>query len=330
MKKKVLCYGLSFLLVATLVLALVPCGEAASGEKAVEKMQFIFVSHLGPESEWEANVIRGWNAAMETLGAEVEGETYFGQGDHTRTMDLVETAIIKGVDGLLVLSYDLEGTTPLLREGLAKGIAIVSAAMRAPGFTPREIPSTGLDFDAQGYISGVYNAAQYKAAGLLNDVNIAFFAEMISEYSVKRRLGMLRALDDAGIGYIAEDILETTMDLTKNIDMIKSYLMTHTEIDAIVCLGSVSTPAGAVVLKDLGYKPGKVQWTGYDLSPQGVAGIRAGYGSINVDENFNHGFYGAMMLYEKLKFGLSIGHLPIFSIMVDKDNIDEFVHLSGE
>jgi len=326
MKKKVLCYGFSFLLVAALALALVSCGEVAQAEEQeVGKMQFAFVSHYGPESEWEANVLRGWNEAMKTLGAEVEGKAYFGEGDHTKTMDLIETAIVKGVDGLLVLSYDLEGTTPLLREGLAKGIAIVTAAMRAPGFTPQEIPSTGLDYEAQGYISGVYNAAQYKAAGLLNDVNIAFFAEMIAEYSVERRLGMLRALDDAGIKYIAEDIFETTMDMTKNIDMIKSYLMTHTEIDAIVCLGSVSTPAGAVVLKDLGYKPGKVQWTGYDLSPQGVAGIRAGYGCINVDENFNHGFYGAMMLYEKVKYGLSIGHLPIFSVMVDKDNIDKFV-----
>lgn len=327
MNKKICSYGLGILLCVALVIPLSSCSQAEVAkqeEEQEEKLHFVFVSHLGPESSWEANVIKGWNEAMKTLGAEVEGETRFGGGDYAKTMDLVESAISEGVDGLLVLSYDLEGTIPLLQEGLDNDIEIVTAAMQARELTPEQIPSTGLDFDAQGYISGQYNAERYKAAGLEDDVHIMFFAEMITEYSVNRRQGYLRALDEAGIDYITEDILETSMDLPKNLDMIKSYLLSHDEVDAIVCLGSVSTPAGAMALEELEYQPGDVQWTGFDMSPQGEAGIKAGYGSINVDENFNHGFYGAMMLYEKAKFGLSIGHLPIFSVMVDQHNIDQF------
>lgn len=342
--KKICSYGLQLLLCFALVIPLFSCSKAPAvvqtqapavvqtqapavvpTESQGNKLHFVFVSHYGPESEWEARVISGWNAAIETLSAEVVGETRFGEGDYTKTMDLVKTAVEEGdVDGLLILSYDLEGTTPLLQEGLDKGISIVTAAMKAKNFAPEQIPSTGLDYNAQGYIAGAYNAVKYKEAGLVKDVNIGFFAEMISEYSVERRAGFLRALDDAGITYKAQDTLETGMDLPKNLDMIKSYLITHDELNAIVCLGSVSTPAAATALKELGYEPGKVLWTGFDLSPAGAEGIRAGFGAINVDEAFNHGFYGAMILYEKVKFGLKIGNLPIFSIMVDPSNIDQY------
>ena len=134
----------------------------------------------------------------------------------------------------------------------------------------------------------------------------------------------LKALDDAGISYNAEDILETSMDLPKNLDMIKSYLISHPDVDALVCLGSVSTPAGAMALQELEYKPGDVQWTGFDLSPQAEEGIRAGYGAINVDECFNHGYFGAMILYIRAKHGEYVGNLPIFNFMVDQSNIDLF------
>ena len=74
----------------------------------------------------------------------------------------------------------------------------------------------------------------------------------------------------------------------------------------------------------IGLAPGEVWFGGFDVLPETVVGIRAGYGATNVDAVFPYGFLGATALYLRVKYGLVIGDLPITTVMVDQTNIDEF------
>ncbi|GAJ19077.1 unnamed protein product, partial [marine sediment metagenome] len=124
--------------------------------------------------------------------------------------------------------------------------------------------------------------------------------------------------------------IEVSQDFTISLDRIKAYLIAHPETDVIMGCGSVPTPTGVMALQELGYEPGEILWTGVDIMPETVVGIRAGYGAVNVDEIWSYGFLGTVALYMRVKYGATVGDLPIWTDMVGAHNIEDFVWLLGD
>lgn len=322
MKKRFLL--LRFSLLVLLAVALVLTGPVLAENKPGEGLKFTYIDHGDPADPFHAKIVRGWKEAAAALG--VETTELFAYADLAKTIDYVNAAIAAEVDGILVFSVDPEGLHPSVQLAVEKGIAIVLTSSRDPVFGPEEVPFVGFDIEEQGYTLGKYMAKQLEAAGLVSDVNIAFFAEFLAPYSVLRRQGSLRALEDAGITYIASDIFAVGVDLGVVIDKTKAYLLAHPDTAVLIGLGSLTTPAGGMVLQELGYKPGEVKWAGYDLMPETVECIKAGYGAANVDEVFNYGFSGCMTLYLKAKYDFIIGDITIATVMVDQTNIEDYVY----
>lgn len=322
MKKRFLL--LRFSLLVLLAVALVLTGPVLAENKPGEGLKFTYIDHGDPADPFHAKIVRGWKEAAAALG--VEATELFAYADLAKTIDYVNAAIAAEVDGILVFSVDPEGLHPSVQLAVEKGIAIVLTSSRDPVFGPEEVPFVGFDIEEQGYTLGKYMAKQLEAAGLVSDVNIAFFAEFLAPYSVLRRQGSLRALEDAGITYIASDIFAVGVDLGVVIDKTKAYLLAHPDTAVLIGLGSLTTPAGGMVLQELGYKPGEVKWAGYDLMPETVESIKAGYGAANVDEVFNYGFSGCMTLYLRAKYDFIIGDITIATVMVDQTNIEDYVY----
>jgi ABC-type sugar transport system substrate-binding protein len=322
MKKRFLLMGFSLLLL--LAVALVLIGPVLAENKPGEGLQFSYIDHGDPADPFHAKIVSGWKEATVALG--VNSTEFFAYGDLAKTIDYVNAAIAQKVDGIFVFSVDPEGLHPSVELAVEKGIDIVLMSSRDPVFGPEEVPFVGFDLEEQGYTLGKYIAKQLKAAKLVSDVNIAFFAEFLASYSVTRRQGFLRALKNADITYIASDIFEVGVDMGVVVDKTKAYLLAHPDTAVLIGLGSLTTPAGSMALKDLGYEPGKVKWAGFDLMPETVASIKAGYGVANVDEVFNYGFYAGMTLYLRAKYDFIVGDLPIATVIVDKTNIEEYMH----
>ncbi|MBA7469021.1 hypothetical protein ES705_33427 [subsurface metagenome] len=322
MKKRFLLLGFSLLLL--LAVALVLTGPVLAEDKPGEGLQFSYIDHGDPADPFHAKIVRGWKEAAAALG--VNSTELFAYAEHAKTIDYVNIAIAEKVDGIFVFSVDPEGLHPSVQLAVEKGIDIVLMSSRDPVFGPEDVPFVGFDLEEQGYTLGKYIAKQLKSAKLVSDVNVAFFAEFLATYSVIRRQGVLRALKDAEITYIASDIFEVGVDLGVVVDKIKAYLLAHPDTAVLIGLGSLTTPAGSMALQDLGYEPGKVKWAGFDLMPETVASIKAGYGASNVDEVFNYGFYACMALYLRAKYDFIVGDLPIATVMVDKTNIEEYTH----
>jgi len=322
MRKRFLLLGFSLLLL--LAVALVLTGPVLAENKPGEGLKFAYIDHGDPADPFHAKIVKGWKEATAALG--VETTEFFAYADHAKTIDYVNVAIAGKVDGIFVFSVDPEGLHPSVRLAIEEGIAVVLMSSRDPVFGPEEVPFVGSDLEEQGYILGEYMAKQLETAGLVSDVNIAFFAEFLAPYSVLRRQGSLRALEDAGITYIASDIFEVGVDLGVVVDKTKAYLLAHPDTAILIGLGSLTTPAGVMALQDLGYEIGKVKWAGFDLMPETVTGIKAGYGASHVGEVFNFGFYAGMALYLKVKYDFVVRDLPIASVMVDKTDIEDYIH----
>ncbi len=326
MKRKILWLGLSFLLVAALVLA--SCGEAAPGEQEEEeeeeaKWEFAFVAAGPLANPFIAKVFNGWTEAVDAFG--VETTAGLAEYDLAQTINFVDAAIAAEVDGIFIFSwYDPAGITPSIQRALDKGIEVVVMSVEYPSFTPGEVPFIGVDYVVQGHTVGEHMAAQLEAEGLVSDVNVVDLStDLTSPLFLSRWEGFLSGLADEGIEYNASRF-ETPTDVAECIDAIKAYLLAHPETDVIYGTGSITTYAGVMALQALGYDPGDVKWTGFDLDPETEVGIRAGYGATNVDEVFSYGFLAAVVLYMRIEHGRPVGGLPVSTAMVDQDNVDEF------
>ncbi|MEM1589775.1 MAG: substrate-binding domain-containing protein [Thermoproteota archaeon] len=298
------------------------CGVAQ--EKPGAGLTLAFIDHGDPADPFHAKIVLGWREAAAAFG--VNAIEYFAYGDVAKTVDYMYAAIAAGVNGVFVFSVDPHGLHPAVKTAVEKGIAVALMSARDPFYGPEVVPFIGFDLAEQGYTLGKYIAQQLKTAGKTKDVRVAFFAEFIAPYSALRRQGILKALDDAGVSYIAPDTFGLGEDMAKIVDTIKSYLLAHPETDVIIGLGSLTTEGGYLAMKALGYAPGRVLWYGFDLNPGTVEGIKAGYGASNVDEVFNYGFLGFIAVYLKAKYNFIVGDLPVATVMVDRSNVENFLY----
>ncbi len=298
--------------------------EIAEGAPAEEDLTFAYIDHGDPADPFHAKIVRGWKEAAEKLG--VTTNEQFAYEDLAKTIDYADAAIATNVDGIAVFSVDPEGLHPTIKTAVEKGIDVVLISSRDPVYGPEDVPFVGFDLEEQGYTLGKYMAGQLEASQLTSGVNVAFFAEFNAPYSQLRRSGFLKALDDVGITYNATDIYEVGVDLGVAVDEVKSYMLGNPDTNVLIGLGSITTPAGVMVLQELGREPGEVKWAGFDLASETVAGIEEGYGASNVDEVFNYGFYACMILYLRSKYDFVIGDLPVATTMVDATNIEEFLY----
>lgn len=301
--------------------------EEAAEEVVVaeEALRFTHINASDPADPFISKISVGWKEACEKLG--VKSEEYFAYADLAKMIDYTNTAIAANVDGIYVFnSLDAEALHPSIEAAIEKGIAVALVSSRDPVYGPDKVTFVGFDLEDQGHTSGVWLAEQLKASQLTSDVKVAFMAEFNAPYSQMRSAGTLKALDEAGITYIASEIYEVGIDLGVAIDKTKSYMLANPDTNALLGLGSLSSPATVMVLQELGYEPGEVKWCGYDLAPEVATGIQAGYGASNVDEVFNYGFLPAMALYLRAKYDFIVGDLPVATVMVDSTNIEDFLY----
>ncbi|MBA7672731.1 hypothetical protein ES703_80918 [subsurface metagenome] len=289
-----------------------------------ERLVFAYVCAGDLTIAFLAEVTRGWTEACDLFG--VDTTIGLAEYDAARVISLVDAAVAADVDGIFTFSwFDETGLTPPFQRAIDKGIQVVHMTIDNPAFTSAEVPFIGMDYVVQGHTLGTYWAERLTAEGRVTDVHIATFQEEIaSPLHIDRRQGFLNGLADGGIEYIAPDATPVGYDTVGAMDIIKVYLIAHPETDVIWGSGAPATAACPMALEALGLAPGEVWFAGFDLEPETVAAIRAGYGAVNVDEVFSYGFLAATALYMRAKYGLVVGDLPITTIMVDQTNIDEF------
>ncbi|MBM3709379.1 MAG: substrate-binding domain-containing protein [Actinobacteria bacterium] len=300
--------------------------ETTAAEEVVaeEALTFVHINASDPADPFISKISIGWKEACEKLG--VNSQEQFAYADLAKMIDYTNAAIAANVDGFYVFnSLDAEALHPSIEAAVEKGIAVALVSSRDPVYGPDKVTFVGFDLEDQGHTSGVWLAEQLKASGLTSDVKIAFMAEFNAPYSQMRSGGTLKALDEAGITYKASEIYEVGIDLGVAVDKVKSYMLANPDTNALLGLGSLSSPATVMVLQELGYEAGEVKWCGYDLAPEVAAGIQAGYGASNVDEVFNYGFLPAMALYLRAKYDFVVGDLPVATVMVDSTNVEDFL-----
>jgi simple sugar transport system substrate-binding protein len=290
-----------------------------------KRLVFAYILFGNLSHPFLAETYQGFKAACDLFG--VDCVLSCAEYDETKMIDLVDAAVAQDVDGIMTFSWqDPHSLTPSFQRALDKGINVVHMSSHNPDFTAAQVPFIGFNVYDQGYTLGTDWANRLTAEGRVTDVNIGtFLTKTDSPLELDRRQGFLDALADGGIEYTSSDPTPTDPTQAVAMDQIKAYLLAHPETDLIMGTGGTPTAACFQAVDALGYEPGKVWVAGFDLLPEAVVGVRAGYGACNQDEVFPYGFLGATALYLRITHPpLVIKDLPIATVMIDKTNVDVY------
>ena len=289
-----------------------------------ERLVFAYVLFGDLAHPFLAETVEGFTKACDLFG--VDMTLSIADYDEAKMISLVDAAVAADVDAIFTFSWqDPVSLTPSFQRALDKGINVVHMSSKNPDFSPTEVPHIGFEVYDQGYTLGTDWVWRLTAEGLVTDVHIGtFLTKTDSPLELDRRQGFLDALADGGIEYISSDPYPTDPSQAATMDIIKAYLLANPETDLIFGSGGTPTAACFQALEALGFAPGEVWAAGFDLLPEAVVGVRAGYGACNQDEVLPYGFLGATALYLRVEHDLIIGDLPITTFMVDQANVDKY------
>ena len=290
-----------------------------------ERLEFAYILFGDLAHPFLAETAEGFTEACDLFGVDVTVSV--AEYDEAKMISLVDAAVAADVDGIFTFSWqDPVSLTPSIQKALDKGINFVHMSSKNPDFTPAELPHIGFDVYDQGYTLGTDWAWRLEAEGLVTDVQIGtFLTKTDSPLELDRRQGFLDALTDGGIEYTSSDPYPTDPTQAVAMDQIKAYLLANPETGLIMGTGGTTTAACFQAVQALGFAPGEVWVAGFDLLPEAVVGVRAGYGACNQDEVLPYGFLAATALYLRIKHPpLLIGNLPIATVMIDQANVDVY------
>jgi len=222
---------------------------------AQEKEIYILIANWSGDAFW-IDAREGLEEVGKLLGVETR---FTGplDSDLTKQIADIDTAIAIGVKGIIIPPVDPEALVPAINRAVEAGIPVVTFLNDSPNSkrllfvtTPvRESTHYGGEYLAnllgrKGKVGISYGSAgeweqEERAAG---------YIDIINKYPEMEFVAMVEDQYDYGVG----------------LSNVKSMLIAHPDLDAIVGVNATSGAAIGGALRELGYKPGEVKVIAYD------------------------------------------------------------------
>ena len=204
---------------------------------------------------------QGYVAAADELGVEILTDNT--NNDSAKEVELINTYLAQGVDGLAIAPLNADASVAALRDADSKGMKVALT----------NIDLTDADFIVAGYTSNDYNncyQAGEEAAEILKDKDIKIailqFASQLPDISKNRIDGYLKGLDDGGITY--EVVADQDAWLQDTALTAASSIMTaNQDLDAIITVNDGGTIGAVTAVQNAG-KGEDIMVFGHDGSDQ--------------------------------------------------------------
>jgi simple sugar transport system substrate-binding protein len=192
-------------------------------------------------------------------------------------------------------------------------------------------------FIGQGFVPAGHSlaAAQWKNMPTTGPLHILVGVSGPGQnWSEQRALGVTNFLDEEIKAHpelkITYEKIDSGTDLATTGDRVGAYLSAHPETNAYFDTGFWDA-AVARVLKDRGVAPGKVLLGGFDLVPEVLDQMKAGYIQVAVDQQpYMQGFMPVMEVYLAKTVGLAPSDIDTGQGIVTPDMVDSIMALSAK
>ncbi len=291
----------------------------AAGKDPSQTLKVNFIIHAACGNVFYEAMNFGSALAGELFNVEVTKQC--AEGDLEAHVDLIETGIVSGVDGIVDQMSTPDTFTAAVQKARDAGITVIATSIDDKG-TARQA-FYGQDFVESGYIIGKRMVEEHGLGAGDFCVAPVEFAEL--SYAHDRYAGVKKALDEAGV---ESETIGVGAVVEENQNLIAEYLVGHPDTDCIIGLGNVPTSVAPQAAEDAGMEG--LPNGGFDVNPRIMENINAGLTTASMDQqSFLQGFLPIMMIAFNQRYGIVPSDLNTGVGIVDKSNADLATEYTG-
>ncbi|MGQ9625622.1 MAG: substrate-binding domain-containing protein [Anaerolineae bacterium] len=314
-----------FTLISLIVVGLVFLlnGAVCSAE---EPYEFVFITHGGEENVFWAAVYKGMTDACAKYEVKCEMFRPKTEGDLAAQLSFFQATLALKPDGIATTIPHESMYDDVVKQAIDAGIPVLAVNTDDPEGAKgnARLAYVGQDLKYAGYVLAK-EASKYFPEEPHVMIGIEGPGLVWAE---QRKSGIIQFLEEQGIKDYT--IQELSLDFADDESRTVAYLKAHPETNVIFTVGTGTAPA-AWAAKRLGYKPGDIVIGGFDLIPEIIEQIDAGYVTLTIDQQpYLQGYLPVVQLYMMRKYGFSAWDVNTGNGVVDKSNYKLIEELSKE
>ena len=299
-----------------------------SSKKMCDGVDIVFFPGGGEKDSFASVVAGGAKAAEADLGANVK--YVYSDWDSNKIVSQFLDSIAEEPDAIAVMGHPgVKALSPLIEEAERKGIIVTSQNVDLPEIRSK-YASNGFGYVGQD----VYESGLMVSSAVVRKYNLKEGTEAIvfgvnkelnpSRY--ERTKGEVDGLENAKL--VVHEIampLEVEKDASSAAaqKMVADALAEHPNTKVIITDHGQLTASIVYHLKNLGKNPGDILVAGFDLSAGTVAGIKAGYVGLVLDQQpYLQGYLPILQSCLTKKYGFAGLYVNTGVGLIDSSNVD--------
>ncbi len=299
-----------------------------------EGLNIVFTHHSSASNTFWQAVKKGFDDACGKIGANCQMIFTQTEGSIEQQVANMQAALAGQPDALLTSIVDDRALDGVIQKAVDDGVVVIGVNVDdsegAAGNARAAFVGQG--FRPAGYSLGEAMSEHFPAEGPIK-VLVGISAPG-QNWSEARGGGVMDFLEDYKKANPDRDIswerIDSGTDLAVTADRVGAYLNANPDTTAYFDTGFWHA-AVARVLRDRGVKPGDVLLGGFDLVPEVVQQMQAGYVQVQVDQQpYMQGFMPVMAVYLTDKVGLTPADIDTGQGIVTPDQADSIMDLSAQ
>ena len=309
-------------------LALMASGASAAG------LNITFISHSSASNTFWQSVKKGFDDACARVDAKCQLVLTQTEGSVEQAVANLQAAIATKPDAIFVAIVDDKAYDAAIKEAIDAGILVLAVnvddSQGAKGNARKA-------FIGQGFVAAGYSLAKAQSLNFPKDgpLNLLVGVNAPGQtWSEQRAAGVTKFLEEYKAEHKDREInitrVDAATDLALTADRIGAYLNANPNTTAYFDTGFWGAGV-AKVLKDRGIAPGKVLLGGFDLVPEVLQQMKAGYVQVQVDQQpYMQGFMPVMETYLWKKAGLAPSDIDTGQGIVTPKDVPTIMEMSKQ
>lgn len=302
--------------------------------QAANPLNIAFTIHSSPSNTFWQAVKKGFDDACGKIQANCQMIFTQTEGSIAEQQANMQTALAANPDALITSIVDNNAFDELIKGARDKGIIVIGTNVDD---TDGAKGNARQSFVGQGFIPAGYTLGQAQSKNFPKDGPIKVLVGVSApgqNWSEQRAAGVMKFMEDYKKANPNREVtverIDSGTDLAVVSDRIGAYLNAHPDTTAYFDTGYWHAGV-ARVLADRGVPPGKVLLGGFDLVPEVLEQMKAGYVQVQIDQQpYEQGFLPVMEVYLAKTVGLAPADVDTGQGVVTPDMVDSIMELSKQ
>ena len=288
---------------------------AVAGCQRNQKKRIAVIPKATSHIFWLA-VKAGAVSAGKEFGVEIEWNGPAAETDYARQIQIVDSAIARHVDGIVLAASDRKSLTQVVDRAMSAGIptTIFDSGLDSENFT---------SFVATGNVEAGRMAGREMGRLLNGKGKVAMIQNVPGSVSTQdRETGFEEALAKEFPGIQLVQKLYGMSERAKSMAAAENMLTAHPDLDGLFGSSEPSASGSILALNARG-RNGKVKLVGFDVNETMVEGMRAGtLHAMVLQDPFRMGFEAVKSVVDKINGKNPPKRMDLPAVVVNSANLD--------